>query len=168
MNRCLVHSAIGVLLVTILCCQTAPVEDVTEGPDNAICGTVTNEKGEPLPGVTIQVCGLQSCRHGEWRRVCATGAMPRYFTDKHGRFSVPASATSRLDLWFCGPGYAPTFLYDTHPSSERRVVVLGRGLAVDRDTSLLGGIAHEGVTLAVSLPAGGLGLGDAFEAGVAH
>ncbi len=100
-------------------------------PKAAVRGLVTDEDGEPLGGVTVQVCGMEKSRDGAWVRKMRTGMMPRYATDEDGRFLVPFyEADLRYDLWFDKPGFAPTFLYGISAGPQQLEVVMRRGVLV--------------------------------------
>jgi len=100
-------------------------------PTGTVPGVVTDEKGRPLEGVRVQVCGIEEFRNGGWVRERRSGEMPWQMTKKDGRFVVKlGGADVRYDIWFDKRGFAPTFLYGISAESEPLKIVLKRGVLV--------------------------------------
>jgi len=94
-------------------------------PVAVLVGRVTDEKGTPLEGVTVQVA--HSGPRGFWM----SGVRPKYSTDAVGIFTVPFNRPEDpMDLWFDKPGFAPVFLFDLLPGPEELVVVMNGGIVI--------------------------------------
>lgn len=116
-----------VALLLGLCCLSAQAAT----PIATVAGTVTDAKGAPLEGVTVQVSGMEQFRSGAWNRLIRSGIMPSYMTGKAGRFVLPFyEADIRYDLWFDKRGFAPTFLYGISTRPQELKVVMKRGTPV--------------------------------------
>jgi hypothetical protein len=112
-----------VLLVVLLAVRAQAESTVA-----TVRGLVTDEKGTPLEGVTVQVSGMEKFRDGAWHREIRLGRMPSYTTDKEGRFVLPFyEADIRYDLWFDKYGFAPTFLFGISAESQELKVLMSRG-----------------------------------------
>lgn len=119
-------SLLVALLLGLRCliAQAAP-------PIAAVSGTVTDAKGAPLEGVTVQVSGMEKFHVGAWHRELRLGILPSYSTDTGGRFELPFYETDiRYDLWFDKLGFAPTFLHGISAKSQELMVVMKRGTPV--------------------------------------
>jgi hypothetical protein len=100
-------------------------------PVATVAGVVTDEDGNPLEGVRVQLCGIETLRDGVWERVRRRGRMPWWPTDKQGRFKIEFGEPNiRYDFWFEKQGFAPAFLYGISAESDELKVVLRKGVTV--------------------------------------
>ena len=101
-------------------------------PETTVPGVVIDEKGKPLDEyVNIQVFRIEEFHDGKWVRIISLGLMPKYSTDKDGRFALPFHRKDvRLDLWFERLGFAPSFLTGVSAESREVKVVMGPGTPV--------------------------------------
>jgi len=130
-SRMVFSLALFSLLVAGRADATAPIATVR--------GLVTDEAGRPLEGVTVQMFLIEEFRDGTWRRDARTGMMPRYSTDKRGRFALPFHRRDiRCSFWFDKPGFAPTFLSGVSAESEELKIVMARGMTVAGFVTRLG------------------------------
>jgi hypothetical protein len=140
-----------VLLVVLLAVRAQAESTVA-----TVRGLVTNEKGTPLEGVTVQVSGIEKFGDGTWHREIRLGLMPNYRTDKEGRFVLPFyEADVRYDLWFDKDEFAPTFLYGISGESQELKVLMRRGTPLSGTiTRLVNGRQEPvvGTTIELQLP----------------
>ncbi len=95
-------------------------------PAVTVPGVVTDESGNPLEGVTVQVHGVRSFDNAD-----NTGLLPSWTTDNQGCFGIPLRANVlSYDLWFEKRGYAPMFLYGISAKSMALRLVLKKGVVV--------------------------------------
>jgi hypothetical protein len=100
-------------------------------PLATVAGVVTDEDGNPLEGVRVQLCGIETLQEGVWKRERRLGRMPWWPTDKQGRFKIEfGEANIRYDFWLEKDGFAPTFLYGISAESDELKVVLRKGVTV--------------------------------------
>jgi len=107
-------------------------------PAATVSGVVTDESGNPLEGVKVQLCGMETLQDGVWKRERRSGEMPWWTTDKQGRFTIEfGEADIRYDLWFEKRGFAPTFLYGISAESGELKVLLRKGIIVTGNVTRL-------------------------------
>ena len=111
-------------------------------PVEKLTGIVTDERGRPLEGVTVKMCGVEWFSDGRWHRNRRPDCLIPWPTasDKTGRFTVPFTEASftlpldekktRFNFWFDKEGYAPTFLSGVFPHPEDVKVIMKRGMQV--------------------------------------
>ena len=63
-------------------------------------GTVTDESGKPLSGVSWWISAFEEWRDGGWQVVYRTGGTRKHTTDETGRFEVMFHDNVRYDLKF--------------------------------------------------------------------
>lgn len=134
-RRC--GARLGLAVLAVVACAAAAIG--TE-PAEEVIGTVTDEEGSPLEGVTVQVCGVeQKLADGSWRRNhrCEL-MMPKCSMDQAGRFIVPFDGNDvRVNLRFEKEGFAPTFVDGISPQAQDLKVVMQRGTLVSGTVSRL-------------------------------
>ncbi len=116
----------GTALLVICGCGLIPV--ATSTGEGSIRGRVVDSTGQPLAEVTVQICGIETLKNGNWTREFYLGMLPKFQTDSAGRFLIPVKKQNlRYDLWFDRNGKAPSFLSSITPETGEIQVTLDEG-----------------------------------------
>lgn len=134
--RCGSRLGLGLLAAVVWAAGAAGAE-----PVEGLTGTVTDEQGGPLEGVTARMCGVEKLRDGRWHRNrrpdCLLPSPSK--SDRAGRFTVPIQAffdmppdeeDTRLNFWFDKPGFAPTYVAGISLQPRDFSVIVKRGIRV--------------------------------------
>jgi hypothetical protein len=127
---------------------------VTAEKTATVSGTVTDEAGKPLSGVSWWISAFEEWRDGEWEVVYRTGRSRKHTTDENGRFEVTFYGKVRYDLQFDLWGYGPAFLFQIGSDSPELKVKMKKGVLVTGKIEIAGKARpdFDGISVVLRLP----------------